>query len=129
MIAAVVVFGECPLGVNRASEFAAPDDQRVVQHAALLEVFQQRVTGLIDVLALAGHPSGDIGMMVPVVVIDLNESHAAFGQSSRHQDRVGKRARLLRFFAVQFEKCALVSLTESVSSGTLACMRKAISYC
>ena len=95
MVAAVVVFGEPALRVDRAAELAAPDDQRVVQHASLLEIFQQGVTRLIDVLALTGHTTGDIGVVVPVVVVDLNEAHAAFGQSTGHQRGVGKRARLL----------------------------------
>ena len=38
VVAAVVVRGEASLAVDGAAEFAAPDDQRVVEHAALLQV-------------------------------------------------------------------------------------------
>ena len=51
MIAAVVGGGEAALAVNGASELAAPNDQRVVQHAALLQILNQRGRGLIDILA------------------------------------------------------------------------------
>ena len=38
MVAAVVFFAEAALGVDRAAELAAPDDERVVEQAALLEI-------------------------------------------------------------------------------------------
>ena len=38
MIAAVVLARQLALAVDRPAELAAPDDQRVVEHAALLQV-------------------------------------------------------------------------------------------
>ena len=38
MIAAVIGLGQLALAINRAAEFPAPDDQRVVEQAALLEI-------------------------------------------------------------------------------------------
>ena len=46
MVAAVVA----ALDHRRAAELAAPDDQRVVEQAALLEVLDQRGAGLVGVL-------------------------------------------------------------------------------
>ena len=37
---------------RRAPEFAAPDDERVVEQAALLEILDQRRAGLIGRFAL-----------------------------------------------------------------------------
>jgi hypothetical protein len=54
MIAAVVLFGESPLRIDRAAEFAAPDHQGFVEQAALLEILDQGVARLIDIAALAG---------------------------------------------------------------------------
>ena len=54
MVAAVVVGGQLALAVDRAAELAAPDDQRVVEQAALLEVGDQGGGRLIGVAALAG---------------------------------------------------------------------------
>ena len=44
MVAAVA------LGHRRAAEFAAPDDERVVEHAALLQVVDQRGRRPVDFL-------------------------------------------------------------------------------
>ena len=54
MVAAVVVGRQLALAVDRAAELAAPDDQRVVEQAALLQVVDQRGGRLVGVLALAG---------------------------------------------------------------------------
>ena len=45
MVAAVVVVRQRALAVDRAAEFAAPDDQRVVEQAALLEVVTSAADG------------------------------------------------------------------------------------
>ena len=59
MIAAVVVVRQPALAVNRAAELAAPDHQRVVEHAALLQIGDQRRRGLIGLAAHASAgPSG-----------------------------------------------------------------------
>jgi hypothetical protein len=60
------------------------------------------VAGLIDVFALAGHAAADVGVMVPVVVVDLDEAHAALDESAGHEHAVGKAAGLLGFLAVEF---------------------------
>ena len=53
MIAAVVVVRQLALAVDGAAEFAAPDDQRVVEQAALLQILDQRGRRLIDVSGTA----------------------------------------------------------------------------
>lgn len=52
MVAAVICFRQCALAVDRAAEFAAPDDQSIIKHAALFEVFEQSGTALVDIAAL-----------------------------------------------------------------------------
>ena len=42
MVATVIVRGQATLAIDRAAEFPAPDHQRIVQHAALLQVGDQR---------------------------------------------------------------------------------------
>jgi hypothetical protein len=54
VVAAVVLLRQAALRVDRAAELAAPDDQRLVEQAALLEILDQAVAGLIDVAALVG---------------------------------------------------------------------------
>ena len=41
MVAAIIVVGETALAVDGTPEFTSPDDERVVEHAALFEVFDQ----------------------------------------------------------------------------------------
>ena len=51
MIAAVIGRGEPALAIDRAAELAAPDHQRVVEHAALRQILNQPGGRLIDILA------------------------------------------------------------------------------
>lgn len=60
VVAAIVGFGESTLRVNSAAEFTTPDNEGVFKHAALLEVFDEGVTGLVNVLALAGHATVNV---------------------------------------------------------------------
>ena len=92
MVASVGGFGEFSLAVNRASEFTAPDDQRIVQHAALLQVRQQRRRRLVHIAALIGQVFGKREMLVPAAMEDLREPHTAFRHPARQQTTVGERA-------------------------------------
>src|SRR6266545_5646780 len=65
MVAAVVVFFDFALAIDRAPEFTAPDNQCVVQQAALFEVFDQRGGGLVGVAALLANPPWQIVMLIP----------------------------------------------------------------
>ena len=85
VVAAVVVAGQLALAVDRAAELAAPDDQRVVEQAALLEVGDQGVAGLVDVLALGGQVAGEVAVLVPAAVEDLHEPDVALGQPAGQQ--------------------------------------------
>ena len=78
--------------------------ERLVEQAALLEVLDQAVAGLIDVAALVGQAAGDVGVRVPVVVIDLHEPHAALDQPAGQQGRVGERAGLFDRVAIELER-------------------------
>ena len=115
------------LAHRRAAEFAAPDDQRVVQQAALLQVLDQR-GGRADRprgngrrAACRGRVSG-VAVVVPVGVIELHEADAALDQPPGQQAVVGER-RLARLGAVRRPASACVSPDRSISSGALVCMR------
>ena len=82
------------LAVDRAAELAAPDDQRIVQHAALFQILDQCPAGLVDVAALVGQVAGDVGVLVPAAMEDLDEPHVAFGHPASQQAAGGERARL-----------------------------------
>ena len=68
-----------------------------------------------------------VAVLVPGLVEELHEAHAALDQPAGQQAVVGER-RLARLGAVQVERLRFGSFERSISSGALVCMRKAISY-
>ena len=91
MVSAVIGTGEGALAVDRATEFAAPDDKGIVEQTALLEVGQQRGGGLVDVATLQAEVAGQVVMLVPASVIELNEPYAPLCHATGEQTvrRVG----------------------------------------
>ena len=78
------------LGDRRATKLASPDDERVVEQPALLEVGQKRCGGSISSGALASMLPLDVRVRIPSSVIELNEPDAVFDESSCHQTIVGE---------------------------------------
>ena len=78
-----VVVAAVALGHGGAPELAAPDDERVVEHAALLQVLNQGGGGLVHLARLHHDVALDAAVVVPVAVVELDEAHAALGQSRR----------------------------------------------
>src|SRR5947207_7396543 len=79
------------LGIRSTAELAAPDDQRVVEHAALLQVGEERSRRLIAVGAERAVALVVVLVRVPgllvarIGVIDLDETHAPLGQAAGEQ--------------------------------------------
>ena len=71
MVAPIFFSLECPLAVNRAPELTAPNEQRIVQQAATLEVLDQSPSRLINFLGLPANILGQITVMIPAAVKDL----------------------------------------------------------
>ncbi len=42
MIATVIILRQATLAIHGTAEFSAPDDERVVKHAALLQILNER---------------------------------------------------------------------------------------
>src|SRR5688572_5785266 len=95
VVAAVIVLLDLALAVNRAAEFAAPDHQGVIEHAALLQIHYQCGAGLVGVFALFPDAFRQGVVLVPTAMIKLDESHAALSHAARQQTIVGERAGLL----------------------------------
>ena len=115
---------------RRAAELAAPDDERVVEQPALLEVGEQRGDGLVGLAAAASSVSPMSSPASPwwsqSRVIELHEADAALDQPAGEQAVVGERG-LARLGAVQLERLVGLAATGPSAPGTLVCMRKAIS--
>src|SRR5207248_8923795 len=82
---------------------AAPDYKRVLEQAALFEVSDERVAGLVHVLALAADALGQTAVMVPARMIKLDETDVALGHTPREQTIRGESAGIFRLVAVERE--------------------------
>src|SRR5262249_8531291 len=71
---------------------AAPDDQRRIEHAALLQVLDQRRRALIDLLRGRGDVLLDAAVVVPTAMIELDKPDPALRQPPREQAVRGERA-------------------------------------
>ena len=76
-----VVLPQGALAVVGASEFAAPYDEGVIEHAAMLEILDQSSGGLIGLAALVAEAAGEAAVLIPAGMVKLDESDAALGQS------------------------------------------------
>src|SRR6185295_5075962 len=69
-------------------EFTAPDDQCVLQHAALLQILQQSANRLIALAGKLAVVDLDVVVAVPrlaLAVPDLHEAHTTLEQPARGQ--------------------------------------------
>src|SRR5207248_9155534 len=98
----VMVATVASLAHGRSAEFAGPDDERVVEHPALLEVRDQRHAGQVNFLGFVRDAVLDAAVVVPVLVIKLDEAHAALGQTAGQQAVGGERT-VARLAAVEIE--------------------------
>jgi hypothetical protein len=109
--------------MGRAAELAAPDDQRVVEQAALLQVLHQGGGGLVG-FRQSFSKSPEVRRGPPWLsqfVVELDEAHAALDQPAGEEAVVGEGG-LAGFRAVEVER-GLGSPERSISSGALVCMR------
>src|SRR5205809_509613 len=68
MVAAIVGGREPALAVHRSSEFPAPNDERLVQHAALFQVLNQGGGCLIDFFAAFRKILRQVAVVVPIAM-------------------------------------------------------------
>ncbi|MFM1944913.1 MAG: hypothetical protein RI897_3895 [Verrucomicrobiota bacterium] len=78
----VASFAAFFLGHGGAAEFAAPDDEGVVEQAALFEVGEEGVGGFIGEGAADVHVFDEVAVVVPSAVVEVDEADALFGEAS-----------------------------------------------
>ena len=91
------------LSHRRAAEFASPQEERVVEQAALLQILDQRRARLVHVLRRHRHVLLDVAVMIPRAMIKLNHPHTALGEPPGHEAvrREAAVARLLDAIGVE----------------------------
>ena len=98
MVASVVA----ALHHRGAAEFAAPDDERVVEQSSLFEILNKRGGGSVGFAAFGLQAIGEAAVVIPGFVEELDKADAAFDQAAGEQTIVGERS-FARFGAVEFE--------------------------
>src|SRR5579862_3090232 len=71
---------ERALRVARPPKLATPNDERVLEHSKPLEVLDQGRRRLVGFLALLFDSADQVAVLIPALVIELNEPHALFSQ-------------------------------------------------
>ena len=74
---------------RRATEFPAPDDERVLQHAPAFEVFEEACDGFIGGFAPLAVIGFEVGVRVPAgagTTVNFDETHATFDEAPGEQD-------------------------------------------
>ena len=104
-----------------ASEFPAPDDQSVFEHAPLLEVLNQ-AGGFVGQSATGVHVLLQISVMVPSAVVQMNE--ATFFRQFTGKQTI-RCVGTVPGLAPYMSRLCWGSPETSISSGTEACIRKA----
>lgn len=102
VVATVVRFGERSLGVNRAAEFTAPDDEGVFEHAPLFKILNEGPAGLVDIFALRLDVRRKVAVLVPSAMEDLHELDASFHHAAGEEAGAGERAGGLGLWAIHF---------------------------
>ena len=87
-----VVVAAGALAHRGTAEFAAPEDERVVEHAALLEVADEGAGRLVDVFRAHLHAVIQAAVKVPGAVVELDHAYAAFGEAAGHEAVGGEGA-------------------------------------
>src|SRR5262245_54100063 len=100
MIATVVVFLDFPLAIDGAAEFTAPDHESILEQAPRFQVFDQRGAGLVGVFALLANALGQVAMLVPAAMVQLDKADAAFSHAPGQQTIAGEGTGLLHVGAV-----------------------------
>lgn len=90
MIPAEVGLGEFALAVDGATEFARPNHKGVVEQAPLFQIGDESVAGLVGVEALTLNAIGQIGVLIPTTVEELNASNISLGHASGEEAVEGK---------------------------------------
>ena len=68
-----------------------------------VKVGYERGGGLVDVFAALRQVFGQLAVMVPIAMVELDETDAALGQAAREQAVGGESAGLLRVVSVELE--------------------------
>ena len=123
-----------PLRGRSASKFCSPDNQRLVQQTASLQVLQQPCNRLVDLSRQIRVIILDVAMSVPrattpTSVEDLYEANSSFHQSTSRQTKLAKRFGRCLIHAVEILRFSRFRLqAENLRNGGLHAKRQFIRF-
>jgi len=85
VVAPEIVGGQLTLRVAAPPEFSAPDHQSIFQQSTLFQIQEQRRRSLVGGFRHDLYFTRKIAVLIPTLVIELNEPHPFFNQLSRKQ--------------------------------------------
>jgi hypothetical protein len=90
----IAAFGICRITLPErcATELAAPDDERIIQHAAFLQVLHECRGWTFGIDTLLFKLSEQIAVLIPAGMHQLHKANSTFQQASSNQAVVGERA-------------------------------------
>ena len=103
MVSTVALPGQFSLTVGGTPEFSTEDNKCVLKHSPFLQVLDQGCGWLIYIKTLILDFLGQVAVLIPAPVKDLNDSNPSFNESTGEERRVGKGAGLLRVWSIHLE--------------------------
>ncbi len=85
VVSPVIRSAKVALRIDRSPEFTAPDDKRFVEKTPLFEIQDQCSRGLVRVLALVAEGGGDVVVLIPAPMKNLNDPRPTFDESAGEQ--------------------------------------------
>ena len=82
MIPTVIGFRQTALAIDGATKFTSPDDERVLEHPPLLQIFHKGRTRLVYDATLSTYVIRQVAVLIPLSNEDLSESDTAFGKTT-----------------------------------------------
>ena len=83
------------------AELAPPDNQGILEQSTLLEISDQGPGGLVGEAATGFHVGNQIPVMIPSPMVEVDETHATFSQTTGQQ-AVGGKAAVRPFRSIHF---------------------------
>ena len=103
MVPTVIISSEISLGKDGPSELPTPDDESVFEQAAFFQFQHQSGARLIDIVALALDAAGQVVVLIPAAMIELDEAHPALCETSCENTVRGITARFARLGTIALE--------------------------
>src|SRR5688500_11011505 len=104
MIPSVSIVVDAALHVSGPTKLSAPDNQGLVQQTPLLQIEHQRRGSLVHIAALLGQLLGQVIMLIPAAVIELDETDTPLDEPACEQRIGSKCARSTRILPVHLKR-------------------------